>query len=97
MNVPPVCTDCRPTPLEQAAAARTQPHSAAAASLPKSERAAADPLSLSPTAQAAKALAGAAQVDDAKVAGLKAAIAAGTYTVDPHAVADRMIALDLGK
>ena len=95
MNVPAVCTDCRPTPLEQAAAARTHPQSADAARLSKSERAAADPLSLSATATAAKDMAAAPPVDGGKVASLKAAIADGSYAVDPLAIAGKMIALDL--
>lgn len=95
MNIPTVCTDCRPSPIEQAAAARAHPGSAEAAALPKAERAAADPLSLSATATAAKELAASPPVDGGKVANLKAAIAAGTYTVDPMAIAGKMIALDL--
>ncbi len=94
MNVPAVCTECRPTPLEAAAEARAQPKSAAAAALPKTERAAADPLKLSDTAQAAKALAASPPVDTARVDALRSAIAEGRYPVDPDAVAAKMIALD---
>ena len=97
MNVPPVCTDCRPTPAEAAATARAHPRSAEAATLGKAERAAADPLALSDTARAAKALAASPPVDSAKVATVKAALASGSYALDPNAVADRMIALDLGR
>lgn len=50
---------------------------------------------LSELAQSARS-ASAAPVDGAKVAALKAAIADGSYKVDPDAIAARMIALDLG-
>ncbi len=36
-----------------------------------------------------------APVDSAKVAAVRAAIAEGRYAVDPRAVADKMVALDL--
>jgi negative regulator of flagellin synthesis FlgM len=39
--------------------------------------------------------AGGAPVDSAKVAAIRAAIAEGRYPVDPHRIAERMIALDL--
>lgn len=95
MNVPAVCTENRSTPLEQAAAARAHPQAADAAKLSKAERVAADPLSLSATAAAAKDMAAAPPVDGGKVASLKAAIADGRYAVDPLAIAGKMIALDL--
>ena len=93
MTVHPVCT---PTPLEQAAAARTRLQSAGAAAAPvQAARPATDPLALSGTAQAAKALAAVPPVDESRVASLRAAIADGSYAVDPLAIADKMIALDL--
>jgi len=36
-----------------------------------------------------------APVDAAKVAEIRSAIAEGRYTIDPKAIADKMIALDL--
>jgi negative regulator of flagellin synthesis FlgM len=50
---------------------------------------------LSELAQSARSAA-AAPVDTAKVAALKAAIADGSYKVDPDGIAARMIELDLG-
>ncbi len=94
MNVPPVCTECRPTPLEQAAAARTSVR-APSAETPREAGRAADPFALSATASAAKDLAAAPPVDSAKVAALRDRIAAGTYTIDPERIAAKMIELDL--
>ncbi len=45
---------------------------------------------------AAEVAGDAAPVDTARVATLKAAIADGRYAVDPPAIAERMIASDLG-
>lgn len=47
------------------------------------------------TTPAAELAAQGAPVDNAKVAAIRAAIANGTYKIDPKAIADRMIALDL--
>ena len=52
-------------------------------------------VALSPIARAPRELAAAPPVDAAKVAALRSQIVAGTYTVDPGKIADRMIALDL--
>jgi negative regulator of flagellin synthesis FlgM len=48
-----------------------------------------------PASPAAALAAEGAPVDTDKVARIRAAIAAGSYKVDPHAIADKMIALDL--
>ena len=56
---------------------------------------ASEPLNLSHTAVAARALAASPPVDTARVDALKSAIADGTYRADPAAIAGKMIALDL--
>lgn len=48
-----------------------------------------------PANPAAAMAAAGAPIDAGKVARIKAALAAGTYRIDPKAVADKMIALDL--
>lgn len=48
-----------------------------------------------PTSPAAKLASLGAPVDSDKVASIRARIAAGTYAVDPEAIAAHMIALDL--
>jgi negative regulator of flagellin synthesis FlgM len=62
---------------------------AAAASASATEEAAA------PASPAAALAAEGAPIDTDKVTAIKAAIANGTYAIDPQAIADRMIALDL--
>lgn len=49
------------------------------------------------TTPAAELAAQGAPIDTAKVEAIRAAIANGTYKIDAKAIADRMIALDLGK
>ena len=93
MNVPAVCTECRPTPLEQAAAARATSHPATAK--PGDPARVSEPFSPSGTAVAARGLAASPPVDAGKVERLRAAIADGSYTPDPAAIAAKMIALDL--
>ena len=56
---------------------------------------ASDPLNLSGTAVAARALASSPPVDLGKVERIRAAIAANAYPVDPQAIAAKMIDLDL--
>lgn len=92
MILPPIATGNRNVPID-AAAARPAPDGARAATA----RAplATDSVALSGAAASVRDLAAAPPVNEAKVASLKAAIAAGTYTLDPQAVADKMIALDL--
>ncbi|AEG50280.1 flagellar biosynthesis anti-sigma factor protein FlgM [Sphingobium chlorophenolicum L-1] len=51
--------------------------------------------SASSASPAARMAAEGAPVDMDRVAAIKAAIASGNYPVDPAAIADRMIALDL--
>jgi len=51
--------------------------------------------SASVTTPAAELAAQGAPIDTAKVEAIRAAIANGTYKIDPKAIADRMIALDL--
>lgn len=51
--------------------------------------------SAAPTSPAALLAAEGAPIDTDKVASIKAAIEAGTYEINPRAIADRMIALDL--
>ena len=48
-----------------------------------------------PTSPAAMLAAQGAPIDTDKVASIKAALAAGTYQINPQAIADRMIAIDL--
>ena len=48
-----------------------------------------------PVTPAADMAAAGAPVDTDKVAALRAQIAAGRYQIDPKAIADRMIALDI--
>ncbi len=48
-----------------------------------------------PVSPAAQLAAAGAPVDTDKVAAVRAAIAEGRYVIDPQAIADRMIALDL--
>jgi flagellar biosynthesis anti-sigma factor FlgM len=48
-----------------------------------------------PTNPAAVMAAAGAPVDAGKVAQIKAALASGSYAIDPKAIADKMIALDL--
>ncbi|MDO6416559.1 flagellar biosynthesis anti-sigma factor FlgM [Sphingomonas sp. BIUV-7] len=48
-----------------------------------------------PSTPAALLAAEGAPIDSDKVASIKAALAAGTYAINPRAIADRMIALDL--
>ncbi|WP_294389963.1 flagellar biosynthesis anti-sigma factor FlgM [uncultured Sphingomonas sp.] len=48
-----------------------------------------------PKSPAAELAAQGAPVDTGKVAAIRAAIADGTYAIDPQAIAERMIALDL--
>jgi negative regulator of flagellin synthesis FlgM len=48
-----------------------------------------------PTNPAQAMAAQGAPIDAGKVAAIKAAIANGTYAIDPKAIADKMIALDL--
>ena len=62
---------------------------------PVGKAAAPDPLSLSNAALAARAMAAAPPVDTAKIESIRAAIAAGTYAVDPERIAEKMLALDL--
>lgn len=50
---------------------------------------------LSTLAATARELAQAPPVDTAKVDRIRSALALGTYTIDPAAIADGMIALDL--
>lgn len=50
---------------------------------------------LSALATTVRDMAAAPPVDSAKVASIKNAIATGTYTISPTAVAERMIATDL--
>jgi negative regulator of flagellin synthesis FlgM len=50
-----------------------------------------------PKSPAAELAAQGAPVDTGRVAALRTAIANGSYTVDPKAIAERMIALDLPK
>jgi negative regulator of flagellin synthesis FlgM len=38
-----------------------------------------------------------APIDTAKVASVRAAIAEGRYAIDPHAIADKMVSLDLAE
>ncbi len=91
MSITPITTPCAPAALGPAAPRRADaPHTAATAPAKASE-----PLNLSGTAVAARALAASPPVDDAKVAGIKAALAAGTYAVDAGKIADAMIAHDL--
>jgi negative regulator of flagellin synthesis FlgM len=92
MTLPPIATGNRPAPID-AAAARPAPNGAPAAPAPAAP--ATDSVALSGAAAAVRDLAAAPPVDEAKVASLKAAIAAGTYTVDAQAIADKMLALDL--
>lgn len=48
-----------------------------------------------PTSPAALLAAQGAPIDSDKVASIKAALAAGTYAINPRAIADKMIADDL--
>ena len=91
MIVPAVCAETRATAAATTPAGPVSPASAkASASKP-----AADPFARSPTAAAARDLAAAPPIDSAKVADLRARIAAGTYVVDPAQIAAKMIELDL--
>ncbi len=57
---------------------------------------AADPSAgAAPVSPAVQLAAAGAPVDTDKVAAVRTAIAAGRYVIDPQAIADRMIALDL--
>ncbi|WP_419813787.1 flagellar biosynthesis anti-sigma factor FlgM [Glacieibacterium sp.] len=56
---------------------------------------ASEPLNLSGTAVAARALAQSPPVDAGKVAALRTAIASGSYAIDPGKIAEKMVALDL--
>ena len=49
------------------------------------------------TTPAAELAAQGAPIDEAKVAAIRSAIANGTYKIDPKAIAERMIAMDLPK
>jgi len=51
---------------------------------------------LSALAAEIKALATSPPVDAARIAALRSAIAAGSYTPDPQAIADKMLTLDRG-
>lgn len=51
---------------------------------------------LSALATTVKTLAGAPPVDAARVASLRAAITAGRYSIDPQAIAAKMLFLDRG-
>jgi len=90
MNVPALSNVTRSAAVEPGTA-RAAP--AAAAARPATRAAA--PFAPSAAAHAARDMAAAPPVDTARVASLKAQIAAGTYTVDPGRIADAMIALDL--
>lgn len=53
-----------------------------------------EPASLSATARASRGLAGTPPVDSARVASVRAALAADAYAIDPGRIAERMIAAD---
>ena len=72
----------------KAAAATAQPLAAAAPVKPGAE--------LSPLATAVKTFAASPPVDTARVFSLRSAIAAGRYSVDPQAIAAKMLVLDRG-
>ncbi|QXQ05602.1 flagellar biosynthesis anti-sigma factor FlgM [Sphingosinicellaceae bacterium] len=95
MTVPVVTNTSRLAALEAVAAARTQPQRSEAVQRPAEPARASEPLNLSGTAVAARALAASPPVDGAKVVRLRAAIADGIYKPDPEAIAGKMIALDL--
>ena len=54
-------------------------------------------LDLSPLAGAAKSLSASPPINAAHVATVKAAIADGSYQVDPNAIAERMLTLEAGR
>ena len=89
-------------PLNGSPAARLAPassHSPTASSAPVTAIGVIAPAAaeLSPLATAAKALAAAPPVDAARVANVRAALASGSYAVDPHAIADAMLRLEAGR
>ena len=81
-------------------AAALRPAADKATTAPVAPVAAATPLKtgaeLSLLATAVKHLAGSPPVDAARVASLRTAIAAGSYRVDPDAIAAKMLILDRG-
>ena len=83
------------TPIPAAAVVPGSARSAATAVSPALTTRGPEPLSLSPTAHAARDMAALPPIDAGKVAALKSQIAAGSYTIDPGRIADAMIALDL--
>ena len=93
MSVTPINAASRAAAVE---ALKPRAESPAAATRAAAPAAVPDALTLSGTAVAAAALAVAPPVDTARVDALQAAIADGSYRADPAAIADRMIALDLG-
>ena len=80
-------------PVDAAAAKAAAGAQQAAVSSPPTR--ASEPLNLSGTAVAARALAQSPPVDAGKVAALRAAIASGSYAIDPAKIAEKMVALDL--
>ena len=95
MSVPVVTNTSRLAALEAVTTARAQPQRPEAVQRPAEPARASEPLNLSGTAVAARALAASPPVDEAKVVRLRAAIADGSYKPDADAIAGKMLALDL--
>ena len=95
MTVPVVTNTSRLAALAAVATARTQPQRSEAVQRAAEPARASEPLNLSGTAVAARALAASPPVDEARVMRLRAAIADGSYKADPEAIAAKMLALDL--
>ncbi len=93
-------TMIEPYSTSPATAAALRPATSKAAAIPTPPVAAIAPVKtgaeLSPLAAAVKTLASAPPVDTARVASLRAAIVAGRYSVDPQAIAEKMLVLDRG-
>ena len=77
----------RTVPLQGDGVARSEPVSKAATADSEAAKARSTP--------AAEMAAAGAPIDTDKVAAIKARIADGSYRIDPNAIAERMIALDL--